>query len=386
MTAADADVFERAARQQQRKPAPNGQGGTGGTVPDLSAVPLTPAAWLARDLPKPDPIMGELFTTTSRILFAADTGLGKSMVALALAVAMSQGRDFLHWRAHRPARVLVLDGEMPRDLLQERIALACAWFDLEPPKDGLFILSREDVEDMPPLDSEEGAEWLLGVVALLKPDFVIFDNVMSLTGGDLREETTWRALVPLSRALSRDKVGQLWLHHVGHDKTKPYGSRLFAWQMDAVILGEAVTREGADVSVRLLFQKARRRTPDNRGDFETVHVTLADGTWSGTAAGTGTDEKLPRRPRLSPSGTVALDALDKALNAAGERPPDHDITRGVSRAVRLKTWRLYFAQVGGYGDEAKDKEAERKAWNRGRENACATANAVVWGEWVWRRS
>lgn len=349
---------------------------------DLSGIPLTPAAWAARELPPPDYLMGELFSTTSRVLLAADTGLGKSMLALALAFAMRLGRDFLHWKAHRPARVLVLDGEMPRDLLQERIRLACEWFGTKPPNDGLFILSREDVENMPPLDSPEGGEWLFSVIeAVGGVDFLVLDNVMCLTAGDLREETTWRELVPLSRELSRRKVGQLWLHHVGHDKSRPYGSRLFAWQMDAVILGEAVARDSADVSVRLVCQKARRRTPDNRDDFQTVHVTLENGEWTGTADGTGT-VRLSRS--LTPSGRLVVEALDKALASASERPPDHDMTRHVKAAVQLKTWHRYFVQVGGYGTDPKQKEAERKAWNRGRENVQAAGTVKVWGEWAWR--
>src|SRR3954469_9952010 len=87
---------------------------------DVLTLPLTPAAWAARKLPPPDRLMGELLSTTSRTFLAADTGLGKSMFGLGVAVAINLGRDFLHWRCHRKARVLVLDGEMPPDLLQER--------------------------------------------------------------------------------------------------------------------------------------------------------------------------------------------------------------------------------------------------------------------------
>lgn len=352
--------------------------------PDLSAVPLTPAAWLARQLPPPDHLMGELFSTTSRVLIAADTGLGKSMFALALALAMHLGRDFLRWRSHRPARVLVLDGEMPRDLLQERIRLACEWFDVTPPADGLFVLSREDVEDMPPLDSEDGHAWLLAVIeAVGGVDFVVLDNVSCLTVGDLREETTWRPLVPLARELSRRKIGQLWLHHVGHDKTKAYGSRTFAWQMDAVGIGSAVSRDGADVSMKIEWQKARRRTPANRADFEPVHVVLEGGTWVGTAAGTGTVPGCPTS--LTPSGRVAMVAFAAALAAAGEKPPAHDVTRGVDRAVRLSTWRAYLTQTAGYEQDATGKEAERKAWNRGRESAVGASQVFIWGEWAWPR-
>ena len=57
----------------------------------------------------------------------------------------------------RKARVLYIDGEMPRDLMQERIKLACEWFDINPPEARyLSLLSREDFENMPPFDSEEG--------------------------------------------------------------------------------------------------------------------------------------------------------------------------------------------------------------------------------------
>ena len=295
MSEEDANVFEREQKKRNVVPLrPEAEAKPARL--DLSRIPLTPAAWAARPLERPDLLMGELFTTTSRVLIAADTGLGKSMFGLALAFAMRLGQGFLHWRSHRPARVLVLDGEMPRDLLQERIRIACAWFGVEPPEAGLFILSREDMEDMPPLDSEDGHAWLLAVIeAVGGIDFVVLDNCACLAAGDLREETTWRAMVPLARELSKRKIGQLWLHHVGHDKSKVYGSRAFAWQMDAVGVGTAVSRPGADVSMKIEWQKARRRNPANRGDFETIHMTLEGSVWS-MSASTEKPSSSPGRP------------------------------------------------------------------------------------------
>jgi hypothetical protein len=349
----------------------------------------SPADWAARQLEPPDFLMGELFSTTSRVLIAADTGLGKSMIGLGLAFAMHLGRDFLRWKARRPAdrpvRVLVLDGEMPSDLLKDRIALACDWFGVEPPTDGLFILSVEDVEDMPPLDSEEGRDWLFAKIEEFGGvDFVVFDNVSCLVAGDLREESTWKPLVPLVRELSRRKVGQLWLHHVGHDKTRVYGSRTFLWQMDAVALGTAVARDGADVSLKLEWQKARRRTPTNRADFETVHVLLEGGTWSGTGdMSPGVPGGRGRPVALNGSGRNVLAALAAAMAACGERPPAHEATRGVDDAVKVTTWRRYFTQMGGYEQDDRGKEAEKKAWTRGRENAKAADRVFIWGEWAW---
>jgi len=364
------------------------KGKTDGADPSgVGAIPLTPAAWMARELPPPDFLMGELFSTTSRVLIAADTGLGKSMLGLGVAFAMRLGRGFLHWTAHHTSRVLVLDGEMPRDLLKERIALACEWFEVEPPNDGLFILSREDVEDMPPLDTDEGREWLLGVIqALGGVDFVIFDNVSCLTVGDLREETTWKPLVPLARELSRCKVGQLWLHHVGHDKTKAYGSRTFLWQMDAVGLGTAVPRDGADVSMQLEWQKARRRTPGNREDFATVHVVLEKGTWAGTPVDqpTAPPRKVKPPPRLNDKGRIVAQAVEKAMKYEPKTPPSHPETAGVARAAINKTVRAYWRQLLGWEHlSQEERDNSRQDWKRGVENALAAGAVRQWGEWLW---
>ncbi len=78
-----------------------------------------------------DRLLGAVFSTSSITLLSADTGLGKTMVALGIAFAIALGRDFLHWRARRKARALFLDGEMPTDLIKERSLAACGWFGVE---------------------------------------------------------------------------------------------------------------------------------------------------------------------------------------------------------------------------------------------------------------
>jgi hypothetical protein len=250
----DIDRAEKIARQLDREQERSRR------APDPSKLCLTPAAWSKRIIPPVDHLLGELFSTTSRAIFAADTGLGKTMFAIAVAFAIRLQAGFLHWAAgrrppDRPPRILFIDGEMPRELMKERIAAGCAWFDLEDdlPTEGIFFLSREDVEDddaveegqepnpMPPLDTEEGQVWLDSFIESIGGvDYIIFDNFMSLCAGDLREETTWACLKPYVIALTRRRIGQLWLHHVGHDKSRPYGSKTMQWHMDVVMLGEAV--------------------------------------------------------------------------------------------------------------------------------------------------
>src|SRR5687768_999730 len=107
---------------------------------------------------------------------------------------------------------------------------------------------------------------------------------MSLCVSDLRDEEGWQALKPYVLSLTKRRIGQLWLHYVGHDKTRLYGTKTREWHMDTVMLGEAAQAAGAEVAIRLTFTKARRRKPSNRADYETIQVELRDGQWSSSAA------------------------------------------------------------------------------------------------------
>jgi hypothetical protein len=77
--------------------------------------------WRDRDLPIPDYLMREVFSTTSRGIMSAPTGLGKSNVTIAIGTCMAAGLPFLHWAGRRTAKVLYIDGEMSRRLLRQRL-------------------------------------------------------------------------------------------------------------------------------------------------------------------------------------------------------------------------------------------------------------------------
>ena len=123
--------------------------------------------------------LGALIGFDTRVMLFANTGAGKTMFAMALSVAAYLGRSFLGWEATgERMRVLFIDGEMPRTLMQDRIKAAFAWFgeNLADHRDGIFFLSREDFPGMPPLDTAEGQQWFGDVITQLTPDL-----------GDLRQ-------------------------------------------------------------------------------------------------------------------------------------------------------------------------------------------------------
>jgi hypothetical protein len=60
-------------------------------------------------------------------------GVGKTHFGLACAYAVASGGDYLKWKAPKPRKVLLLDGEMPAVTLQERLAIIAANAPTEPP-------------------------------------------------------------------------------------------------------------------------------------------------------------------------------------------------------------------------------------------------------------
>jgi hypothetical protein len=123
--------------------------GQTGTATNTSPGALSVVQWLDRELPKPDFILGKWLTTTSRSMLYATTGIGKTMFAIAMGMAMTTGRPFLHWSVARPSRVLLIDGEMARRVMKDRIAAEVKRLGGELPET-MFVLSHEDVERFAP--------------------------------------------------------------------------------------------------------------------------------------------------------------------------------------------------------------------------------------------
>jgi hypothetical protein len=273
------------------------------TVP--ATLCLTLADWTTRDLPEPDYLMGELMSTTTRMLLAADTGLGKTLFAIAFGMRSALGVDFLHWNGRRPSRVLYIDGEMSRRLLRRRLVDEITRVGTMP--DTFFALSREDLPGMQPLNTKAGQKIIEAVIDQHcggSIDLFIFDNIMSLISGNHSEEEAWSETMPWIRDLTRRAIGQMWVHHTGHDTSRQYGTKLREWEMDTYMQLDKTEDENTDVSFTLSFRKARDRTPENRSQFAVTDIQLLFNKWEYQAG--------IKKEKLSPVG----DKFFKALNAA----------------------------------------------------------------------
>jgi AAA domain len=311
-----------------------------------SAFPaiITLDAWLKRDLPSADPILGHWLTTTSRVLLNAPTGIGKTMLGIAIIIAIPACTGFLHWNGTRQARTLLIDGEMSRRLLTERLVDEARRAGVTPP--GAHILSHEDVEGFAPLNTPEGQAFIERFIQHIGGvDLIVFDNIMSLVAGDQKDEEGWRAILPWARSLTRRNIGQLWLHHTGHDETRGYGTKTREWQMDTVIHLEKIERPDTDVSFLLSFRKARERTPTTRADFEDVKIALVEDAWiSSRAEGT-------HKQKVSPLARKFLEALQDAAADTGEADKMFSCP-----TASLERWRAECVKRGLIGKE-KDRNA-----------------------------
>jgi hypothetical protein len=307
--------------------------------------PHTLVDWFDRVLEEPERILGEWLTTTSRVVINAPTGLGKTNFALALGLHAAAGKDFLRWRVHRPFRVLYIDGEMSRRLLKKRLREATHRLGVSPRSIVFYPLNHEDIADFQPLNSEAGQKFVLDFIKKKGGvDLVIFDNIMALTTGDMKDEESWQRTLPLVAKLTAQEIGQIWVHHTGYNKEHGYGTSTREWRMDTVMLFTEQQRPDTDVSFSLTFTKARERTPETRRDFEEITIALLDDEWIYS----GTPQK---QKKLSPRARKFLDALRNAFVSAEK----HRFQNW--QAIKISAWQAECELIGLIDRDAKRDSA-----------------------------
>jgi hypothetical protein len=84
---------------------------------------LRAADLLAATLPEREPILDPILASKSLALLYGPRGMGKTFVAMGIAWAAASGGSFLNWHAHRPRRVVYIDGKMPAVDMKARLAM-----------------------------------------------------------------------------------------------------------------------------------------------------------------------------------------------------------------------------------------------------------------------
>ena len=226
----------------------------------LSEYRLNLGTLLDPNRPPREWVVRGLIPAGASVSLVAPAGVGKSLLALALTLAVSRGdRAFADLTIPKPRRVLYIDAENTEDDLAERLpALGVRRSD---DLDGLVYLHLPTI--LPPLDTLTGGAVLAAVVngARLEPgDLVVLDSWQRVVQGPENDSDTMRAFYACTAAgLKRRRLTVIRTDNTGKDDTK--GARGSSGKRDDVDL-ELILRRDADRPGHMTLTPSKTRLPD----------------------------------------------------------------------------------------------------------------------------
>jgi len=141
-------------------------------------------------------------------------GIGKTHLVMGCAWAIASGGTFLSWHARKPRKVLIIDGEMPGQVLQERLAKLAETAEGEPPPDYLKFLPIDMQNrglDVALAEHQNELEPLLEDVAV-----IVVDNISTLTrSGKENEAESWLPVQEWALGQRRKGRSVIFIHHAG---------------------------------------------------------------------------------------------------------------------------------------------------------------------------
>jgi len=221
-------------------------------------------------IPEKEFLVSTFMATKSFGMVFAPRGLGKSWFAMALAVALAQGRaDFLGWKIHREGVALYVDGEMALTDVRQRFLELSGLGDIS----NLYVLPSEKLYmDGRPicLDDTSEQDQIVSLLEQLdgegrRVDLVIFDNLSTLRRGkDENSNSDTQALIDFAVALRHRGYAVLFVHHTNKAGDQR-GASILEVPMDYVIQLKKPEKSspfvrGAQFNVE--FSKIRGKMPE----------------------------------------------------------------------------------------------------------------------------
>lgn len=240
--------------------------------------PIDLADFLARNFPPRENLLAPWLAAKGLAMIFAPRGVGKTHLALGVSYAVASGGPFLKWRADKPRRVLLLDGEMPPAVLQERLANIAGHADNEPPP-GFFKMLPYDLceEGGPDLGTIEGQDQL--EPHLGDAELIVVDNLSTLARtGKENEAEGWGIIQSWALRQRRKGRSVLFIHHAGKGGDQR-GTSKREDVLDTVIrLSHPDDYEPTD-GARFLVTFTKSRGIFG-ADVEPFEARLCDGKWT----------------------------------------------------------------------------------------------------------
>jgi hypothetical protein len=223
----------------------------------LSTIPCTKLKNIG--IPPRRKIVGDWFCESDLGFVFAPRGLGKTWFALGLAVSIVAKETFGPWKIHDHPSVLYVDGEMPCESLETRIAGLGG-------DDSLHVLNHEGLfhkaNGVLNLTDPDAQDAITKVCLEKGIQVIVLDNLSCLFSGIKENDNdAWEAVLPWLLSLRRHRISVLIVAHSGRSGQNMRGASrredaaFFIVRLDDVPEAGCQQKEGASFVSR--FTKNR---------------------------------------------------------------------------------------------------------------------------------
>jgi putative DNA primase/helicase len=241
----------------------------------LRFAPLGFQEFVTLDIPHREMLLHPILPEKGLSMLYAPRGIGKTLLALSIGLAVASGANLLRWSAPRARRVLYVDGEMTMADLQERLRQIAVGLGCEIPNDAFRILAADHTERGINLASQQGQTGIDRV--LDRTDLLILDNLSTLfpSGGESASDA-WVPMENWLLNLRRRGVSVLFVHHAGTNGRQRGTSRRED-VLDTVLALRRPANYSPDQGARfeVHFEKLRHRIGEFGQPFEASAEPMA---------------------------------------------------------------------------------------------------------------
>ncbi|MHB8790143.1 MAG: AAA family ATPase [Desulfobulbaceae bacterium] len=256
----------------------------------------TLADFIDRDIPETKYALYPIIPESGAVEIFAYRGVGKTHVAIGIAVAAASGGSFLKWKAPEPCGVLYVDGEMSTKDLQDRMIATLNQCDGDIKAGGknMRLLSAVDQDidvSIPCIGTKEGQ---MAIEEQITPDtkLIIFDNLSSLlrSTGTANDEEHWKPMVDWIVDMRKKGISLLIIHHA-NKSGDARGSSFREDLLNVVIKLERPSDYNEEEGARLVVRLVKARGIYN-ADARPFEAHLKDGVWEMRNLNQSTYEKV----------------------------------------------------------------------------------------------
>ncbi|HEY8902242.1 MAG TPA: AAA family ATPase, partial [Chthoniobacterales bacterium] len=211
------EMVERLLTSTDRKPHPRVE------IEEAFAASTRPCTGLAElPIPPREKVLGDWFMEGDLGFIHAPRGLGKTWLSLAMASSIACGRACGPWHAQAPRKVLYVDGEMPCESLDSRIAGLGRSENLHVLNHEVLFHLAEKVLNLADAAVQEAltARMLADGISVL-----FLDNLSCLFSGIAENDAdAWESVLRWLLILRRHRIAVVVVHHSGRNPQSMRGT------------------------------------------------------------------------------------------------------------------------------------------------------------------